>query len=77
MDTTTDDYKHIILNHRVIKGNYLEVYADEKERFTYYVEEAIISSLCMIGTNKTRKENGETSMDVFCVSLLKIICFSI
>lgn len=53
VNATTDDYKHTLPpNHRVIKGNYLEIYADDKDGFMYYVEkkkEAIISSLCVIG----------------------------
>ena len=50
---TIDDYRHTLPpNHRVIKGNYLELHTDDKDGFIYYVEKkkgAIVSSLCVIG----------------------------
>ena len=52
-DTVLDDYNHSFPpNHRVVKGNYLEMHKDLTDGTLYYVDEtrqAIISAFCVVG----------------------------
>ena len=70
-----DDYNHTFPQfHRVVKGNYLEIYKERIDGNLYYVDlkrEAIISAYCVVGncptpTNITVKQRGK-DVDMFLI----------
>ena len=53
----TDDYRHTFLPyHRVVEGNYLEVFKERSDGSLYYVDvkhKAIVSAFCVVGNCPT------------------------
>ena len=79
----TDDYSHTFPPfHRVVEGNYLEVFTETSDGNVYYVDvkhKAVISAFCVVGNCPTPPtvKDRRSKENLWKCSLLTMACIKI